>query len=467
MHDLPPRPPDAPRLPYNAPQLADPPLARGASAGPPQPPSDEVPEFTRPGPTAYAPLGAPTVEATGPPPDPVEPDPKSEALPSRPASTLSQAQLATFAAERVGGYEDKEHIFTNLGNLATAGQGSSITRTLDTDEYHEDEHGAGTWLPEGEQHTIATADEYADFLETVGPDYGPIQARTNMLERYEDFAATVNGLKEELAELETPSEHPAHLGSGLSSDGFRITVDGNEYAVRIPSGTETHPRIIDQHLESTIAAEGVPLLEQHLEKVVAASYEDGVTVGEVLPGKQLGDLTIDEIRQIDEAQLGEWVDTVTTAIEHGIEVDPNPSNTFYGPEAGFGINDCSVTKADQDVGTAVGLMSVGISNAGVSGDNHQLPEGPEGYALRAEILGANLTVLEQYRTVVTAKLGGDDQQKALGVIDQRIQVTQQRISDFSNPDWVAGQIALRERAEQASERSAGPSGRASIELDVL
>jgi len=389
-------------------------------------------------------------------------------------SELLQAQVATYAAERVEHYQDKAHVFNNLGNLAVGGI-EDVTRTTDSAEYHTDENGKSIRIPEGTDRLVAMGNDYTDFLRSVGGSrYEAIQGRADILKTYSSFAPTIDRLRTELADPATRKEHPAYLGSGSNSTVFEISSEGKDYAVRVPNGKGVNPGVIDSHLAGAVLGKGVP----HLEQIVAASYEDGVTVAEKMPGKEMGDLTVDDIKQITDGQLVELVDTLATVHERGIEIDPKPSNIFYDPKAGFGIVDYHSSKvvgknsADQELGAIVGWMATVINNAGFYGKPYNPARDVEDYAHDVVVYEASLGVLERFRTVVEQKLTGEDRDKALQEIDSKVLSTRETVDNYSNPEWVTERVtqdkeSQRQRAEQASKSKSGPAGWGTIPLDVV
>ena len=370
---------------------------------------------------------------------------------------LLQAQAATFAAERIEHYQDSGHVLNNLGELAI-GNLADVTRVTESAEYHKDEAGERLRVPENTKRTVATTSEYTDFLRSVGGSkYEAIQGRADMLTQYNQvFKPIVTGLRAELQDPATRKEHPAFMGNGSNSAVFRITHEGKDYAVRVPSGTKPSPSTIDSHLAGAVLGKGVP----HLEQIVAASYEDGVTVAEVMPGKEIGkDMTLEDVAAITDEQLSGLVDTLTAVSERGIEIDPKPTNIFYDREAGFGIVDYHSSKvaaknsADQDLGTIVGWMATPIMNAGFYGGYN--PEmTADDYAQDANKMSANLGVLKRFRVVVESKLDGEDRETALKDIDSRIESGQESIDNYLNPEYVADRMASdAERKRQMAERA--------------
>lgn len=382
-----------------------------------------------------------------------------------------QAQIAAFAAEQVEHYQDSGYIFNNLGSLAL-GEAGDIVRVTESAEYHKAEDGNNRLrIPEGTERTAATVAEYADFLRSVGGSrYEAIQGRAEMLKEYGRFEPAIARLRTELADPATRKDHPNFLGSGSNAMVFSIAEGGKSYAVRVPSGRGISPAVIDSHLAGAVLGKGIP----HLEQIVAASYKDGVTVAEVMPGKEVGHLTPDEIKGITDEQLGELVDTLKAVSEHGIEIDPKPSNIFYDPKEGYGIVDYHSSKvagkssADQGLGAIVGWIAAGIDNAGFYGKPYGSEKAAEDYAQDLELRKANLGVLERYRSVVETKLKGEAQQMALAEIDKRIASSKEAVGNYSNPQWVAERIEQnQEWKRQQAEQAKKPATDGWIALDMV
>lgn len=291
-----------------------------------------------------------------------------------------------------------------------------------------------------------------------------------MLKEYDSFARTITKLRAELRDPATRREHLNFLGSGSNAMVFSVTEGNKPYAVRVPHGKGISPGAIDSHLAGAVLGKGIP----HLEQIVAASYKDGVTVAELMPGREVGHLTVDEIKGVTDEQLGELVDTLAAVSEHGIEIDPKPSNIFYDPKEGYGIVDYHSSKVagkgsvDQDLGTIVGWMATGIDNAGFYGKPYGSEKTTEDYAHDLEFKKANLGVLERYRSVVEAKLSGDEQQTALADIDNHIASGKEAVDNYSNPEWVAERIAQdREWKQKQAELAKKPATDGWITLDTV
>jgi hypothetical protein len=171
----------------------------------------------------------------------------------------------------------------------------------------------------------------------------------------------------------------------------------------------------------------------------------------MMPGKEMGkEMSIEDMKQITDDQLGDLVDTLRTASERGIEIDPKPTNIFYDPTEGFGIVDyhsskvASKNSSDQNFGEIVGWMSTPIMNAGFYGDYNPNMDADD-YAHDLKRLVVNLDVLKRYRTVVETKLGGDDLAVALEDIDKQTESYQDMAQRYSNPDWVAEKVVSNQK----------------------
>lgn len=368
-----------------------------------------------------------------------------------------QAQVAAFAAERIEHHEDRKHVFDNLDAVAS-GDVEDVARITSRAEYHKDEDGNTVRVVPGTKRTVATGKEYLDFLRAIGGSrYEGIQGRTEILQKYSEFAPLIDALRKELPDPAKRKEHPTFIGNGSNSKVFSITHEGTTYAVRIPNGKRVNPSVVDSHLAGALLGKDMP----HMEQIVAASYEDGVTVAEMIPGVEMGDLNVEDVRQITDDQLRDLVDTVVKANEKGIEIDPKPSNFLYDRDKGFGVADYHSSRviknsADQDPGTVVGWMSTVITNAGFYGRGSNPEMTVEDYARDRTQHVANLKVLERFRSIVEERLKGDQLQIALSDIDKRIVSYHDTISRYGDADWVADQIeaeAKRQREIKQHKKS--------------
>jgi hypothetical protein len=354
-----------------------------------------------------------------------------------------QAQIAAYASEKIDDNHTREYVFTNIVDLA-AGKAEDLTRVRE-----DDESGNLINIPTGTERTIE-AKGYSEFLRSVdGSKYEAIQGRAEILRAYKDFAPAVSELKENLKAISSLKEHTSYLGSGSHSSVFFIERESKKYAVRIPQRSEkVSASEIDQHVAAAVLSKGVP----HLEQIIGASYEDGVTVAELMPGTHLGDLDVESVRAITDEQLNELVNTLTAAHERGIYVDTKPSNFFYDREMGFGIVDLASAKVmknseDQDLSTIIEWAAVAILNMGTYGQPHAEISSIEECAQELEFSKVRLGILSRYRKCVETQLKGDGRERVLQSIDTDIQRLEAGLTIMSNPEWAAERIRLNVAAQ--------------------
>lgn len=394
----------------------------------------------------------------------------SENVPKQPEDL--QAQLAAFAVETLGSYDDRAHILNNIGSIALE-EPHDITRITTSRESYPDGSGGSTAIAEGTEVLVTEPQTYIDYLRTVGgSSHEAISGRADMLREYSRFAPLIDRLIEELKSTDSREDHPAFLGAGTISTAFSVEDKGVAYAVRIPWGDTIQPRVIDNHMASAILGKGIP----HLEQVVAASYETGVTIAEMMPGKEVVKLTKDEIDQVTDSQLEGLLDTALLAQERGIAIDPKPSNFFYDPKEGYGIIDYHSAKVAgataQNQGIVAGFMSTVIHNAGVAMGDRASALTAVDYADLAETAIANIGVLHRYRAIVEGRLSSEDRKQALSAIDTTIENSQMGIDNLLNPEWVTATITRdadwrRKRADAKIEPHIPDGNWYAVESDVV
>lgn len=321
---------------------------------------------------------------------------------------LLQAQLATFAGEYTKNGYDKSYVFSNIASIVTS-TSDNVTRVTEPGDYFVEANGVCYELAAGTVRGVATKNEYRDFLRFVGGcSYEPIQDRASLLQAYEEFAPTVAELMAQLAGLRDEAGHQAYIGGGSTSSIFKIDHSNGSYAVRIPRDREEGSLVVDMHVAGAILAKGLPQMEQ----IVAASYEDGVTVAEIMPGKNMYYLTENEIDQITEVQLEALYDTLVAGVASGIRLDPNPANFMYDPKEGFGIVDyfsgnyAGSSMVIQDPRELVRYLAHILENSGNSLSMQGASRNPE----------SKLKVVRSFGNIIERKLTGYELQEARQVI---------------------------------------------------
>lgn len=266
-------------------------------------------------------------------------------------------------------------------------------------------------------------DAYHIYLrEKGGSRAASVSRREEMLTRYKEFQPYVEQLRVELSEMDDASKHPCLLGAGVHSMAFLISHNGKDYAVRIPKDTPRNTSlkevIIDNHVAGAVLGNDVP----NIETIVAASYSDGVTVAEVVSGKEMNySMTVSDMEGITSEQIEEFVQTIINLNKAGVEIDQRPTNVLYDSINGFGVVDYNSSKVvskflpDQNLGTAVGLMATAMMSAGSYG-NYRPARTREEYEEDAQIMTCNQRLLKEYRKAVEKLLEGEDLKVALSYI---------------------------------------------------
>jgi hypothetical protein len=356
---------------------------------------------------------------------------------------LLQAQVVAFTVECISRPLDTGHIINNLGSIAAGGL-IDIEKVPSEIEYADDENDDLAILPEDVTKPVIAASEYIDFLRSVGGSRDEvIQYRADMLVRYnEEFRPVVSKLRDDLSATSEPGSHPDFVGSGYNSAVFRVHHGDTEFAVRIPDkGHLCRGVVVDSHLTGAALGRGIP----HFEQIVAASYEDGITVAEMVPGKVLYDVSEEDMKCITEDQLSDLLDATETALNRGIRIDQNPGNILYDPNAGFGIIDYHSVGSlvRQDFGDIVDWLAIQIIKSGFY--DYYNPRMTEGdYMDYSNHLRANLTVLDKYKKVIGGKLTGKGRDLAFEKIEKRVVPYQEIADKYSEPEWVKAKISTFE-----------------------
>ena len=371
-----------------------------------------------------------------------------------------QAQIAAFAEERIEDFTDSQHVLNNIGALALGGV-EDTSRVTKSAEYRDDfksednKHGR---VEEGTELDVASGADYVDYLREVGGrKHEAIAVRADMLGAYDKFKPVIESLKGELDDPANRKNHARHLGNGSNADVFSVTVEGVDYAVRVPKGNGVKPANVDSHLGGAILGKGMSRMEQ----IVAASYEDGVTVAEMMPGHEVGHLTAEDVDSVTDEQLEKLIDTVLEANERGIEIDPKPSNIFYDREQGFGIVDyhssknASKNSAGQGPKDVLSWMAPVLGNIRLYGNGYNPDMTEADYAEKADIMKANGELMRKFKGVVEIRIEGEEYlDEVLEQIDDGIASNDESVANYSNSEWVAEMIESdRESKRQQAERA--------------
>lgn len=352
---------------------------------------------------------------------------------------IRQAQLAAFADERLESQKDREQLFNHIGELALGSASSHIASSKDVTTYLRDVGGAGA---------------------------ESITARADLLTAYVEFSSAVKELKHEFADPTTRRNHPNYLGSGSNADVAKVALASKEYAVRIARGDTINAREIDGRVKASIKASGLP----HLEKIIAASYEDGVTVAELMPGQELAGIDSDTLSQVTDQQLLELIDTFTATRERGIAIDVKPSNIFYDKTEGFGVIDyldlgTEILQKDSK-GMVVGRIANLLGNAGHDDRHDEVSATQKDFADVARRSRQSGALLERVRQLLHTRLDNDDLTQADAKFEKVMRYYEGEYSRFSNADWVQVELEAR-KAKAAAPRPVFDRSNDSYEIDEM
>ncbi len=190
--------------------------------------------------------------------------------------------------------------------------------------------------------------EHANYLaflrkqakEASTPAYlsGDIAMRTQLLTAYALFRASVSPIVEEVSrfnEVLLPASERAvgYITFGTLSDAYELQQNENAYVVRV---LRARPGRVDKaYVQGALRALDIPAAE----KLVAVSYEDGVTIAKKMPGTCLNKITSSDLAHVTKEQVRALTVTIHSLMNAGISLDLAPGNVLYDPTYGFGVID--------------------------------------------------------------------------------------------------------------------------------
>jgi hypothetical protein len=236
---------------------------------------------------------------------------------------VQQAQLASFAEEGLDFYHEQKAVFEE-GIESSNGNGLPESHAIDAANVLP----AGfmipkpSLLPDGESRLT-------DYLREVGgAGHATIARRAELLGAFKRFEPIVEGLDESQI-----------IGKGDKCRAYLLEDQDQEYVVRKTHANRPRPFIIEGYVRGCMRAQGIP----HLEQIAAVSYDKGIIVTELIPGKKVSDLTPDDRQKVSDAQLEQLIVTLAATQEVGISIDlGNGGNLLYDEEEGFGMVDLDV-----------------------------------------------------------------------------------------------------------------------------
>lgn len=261
--------------------------------------------------------------------------------------------------------------------------------------------------------------------------------RTEWQQNYAKFAPLIHQLIGELQAADDMTEHPAFIGKGANTHAFRVEHQGQPYAVRY-TGRSPRGSRVESHAPGAVLAHGVP----HLEQVVAISYDDGIVVSELMPGREIGRLSAEEIKAVSTPQLNQLLETIQTMHQKGISFDPKPSNLLFDQQQGFGIIDLApegeagglksppLTISINNVIDSIKIMGFFAGQFTYGATEAEVIEEREKYQALTEVMETIKQLLPQY-------LESEDLQDLLAKVTHIQADYQKQIEKRSTPEKVA------------------------------
>lgn len=300
--------------------------------------------------------------------------------------------------------------------------------------------------------TNAMYPQYLNFLRhRRGSRQETIDKRTELQERYTtEFKPSVDQLKQSLEGMDEKQKHESYVNAGTQANVFGFTKDGKEYVVRALKYGASDKVLIDRYMAGTLDVQGNP----HFEQIVAASYDDEVTVAERMPGKNLSEISVEDMNQMTDEQMQEFIKTLKIAQNSNIKLDTIAANFMYDKDAGFGLIDLDSTNfggvyRGQELGDKLASISQVFQGMGDKARKYSLLDTDkiEFYQEMASYTQAKIGVMNRYRTALQeANLSEADKERAIGKINNEIIFLERQLTDFTDP------VRVNEQMSRAAER---------------
>ena len=298
--------------------------------------------------------------------------------------------------------------------------------------------------------TLATAEEYQNFLETLGDKKEEIlNYIAQRLKNYEAIKEDVRSLLHNITQLDETTDHPAHIAQNV----FNISIGGEEYVLRYRPA----PGDVAMYLIGSSFIEGV----ENFEQIVAASVEDSVTIAKKIPGIQLSYLTPEVAASITDEQLNRCFDDLLIAWKKSLPMETKAKNIMYDPNAGFGFIDFNNTfthvgnKEKQTRKTDRELLDYYIQsvffiiiNCATPKDDWK-PKTRQAIADNITAYTAKRDMIKRLIPIVTSKLASKDAVLAelLDAANDNINFYEEKIRNHTSEEWVQQTLAKNNEPE--------------------
>ena len=249
---------------------------------------------------------------------------------NKPDSQL-YAQTAAFA-DTVP-YPHSRELSKDIGSVATSLlAGNEVTTT------------EKRWNGETVERTTSPND-YVDFLRSADPETrSDITFLSEKIDAFDDFSGSVDEA------LKGTEDDDHYLGRGSNGKAFKFEQDGEGYAVK--TGGVGYRDVRAFHRGEAMSP------DRNIARLAAIDLDHNRSVMSLVPGELAETLTFSERRAIPRAQIKDAVATALDMYDHGLVIDPKPSNFLYDKERGFGFIDYGAQDADTRTTRAEQAMSL-------------------------------------------------------------------------------------------------------------
>jgi hypothetical protein len=317
-----------------------------------------------------------------------------------------QAQVAAYATEALGRdmrvmESERAYVFDQLGAIA-AGPVKEVENDLGARPL--------AWIPS--RPVLLDPKEYGDFLcKEGGQASDVVQKRVELLRAYSDFAPDIDRLTAEVHEVGDITAHPGHIGQGENAHALAFRHEGKEYVAMVPKIKGSERLEINDRISGLIRVQDVP----HFEQIVAASYDEAITISERMPGKALNKMTPKEITKVTQKHMDELVQTLIIGAEKKVGIEMlNPGNVMYDRKAGFGLIDLDINRANATAAKRIKGMAGAFMITGLNRIEFSFG------GVTKEMEKARLTLLEKLQSSVERTFGPEERKELEAVIKNRM-----------------------------------------------
>ncbi len=187
-------------------------------------------------------------------------------------------------------------------------------------------------------------ESYRRFEKEV--DLNQVRLRAKMDRLYEQkFEKTIKKMKIPVGDKNfDPKKIEGYLGRGANGYAFMIDVGGKKYAAKFGSVAQ-----LNMEVKELQKGKGVSNLSQ----LVTYSFEDSVTIMELLLGKNISEFNLDTQPRYTDAELAQLIGTIDKMSKKGLNLDPKASNFMYTPKKGFSILDYHIAQSRDSAGMTI------------------------------------------------------------------------------------------------------------------